>query len=129
DESDLPEEEAIAQRVSAFVRPFDLGQGPLLRVGLIELSRERHLLLFDMHHIISDGVSMNVLVQEFARLYEGDSLPELRIQYKDYAVWQQKLAQSEKMKEQEAFWLETFAGEIPVLELPTDYARPAVQSF
>ncbi|KJB85423.1 hypothetical protein AZ66_24720, partial [Paenibacillus sp. E194] len=129
DESDLPEEEAIAQRVSAFVRPFDLEQGPLLRVGLIELSRERHLLLFDMHHIISDGVSMNVLVQEFARLYEGDSLPKLRIQYKDYAVWQQKLAQSEKMKEQEAFWLETFAGEIPVLELPTDYARPAVQSF
>ncbi|MED2910653.1 condensation domain-containing protein, partial [Bacillus thuringiensis] len=119
----------MAKQVEAFVRPFDLEQAPLLRVGLIEVEENHHLLLFDMHHIISDGVSMNVLVQEFARLYEGDSLPELRIQYKDYAAWQQSLAQSETMRKQEAFWLETFAGDIPVLELPTDYARPALQSF
>ncbi|WP_231587107.1 condensation domain-containing protein, partial [Paenibacillus sp. E194] len=119
----------MAKQVESFVRPFDLEQAPLLRVGLIEVEENHHLLLFDMHHIISDGVSMNVLVQEFARLYEGDSLPELRIQYKDYAAWQQSLAQSETMQKQEAFWMETFTGDIPVLELPTDYARPAVQSF
>nr|WP_238552981.1 condensation domain-containing protein [Paenibacillus alvei] len=119
----------LAEQVEAFVRPFDLEQAPLLRVGLIEVEANRHLLLFDMHHIVSDGVSMGVLVQELTRLYEGDRLPELRIQYKDYAAWQQSLAQSETMQKQEAFWLETFAGDIPVLELPTDYARPALQSF
>ncbi|WP_051240371.1 non-ribosomal peptide synthetase [Paenibacillus alvei] len=125
----LPDEQEIARQAGAFLRPFDLGQAPLLRVGLMQLSEDSHLLLFDMHHIISDGVSLNVLIQEFARLYEGESLPELRIQYKDYAVWQQALAQSEAMQRQEKFWLETFAGEIPVLDLQTDYARPAVQSF
>ncbi|KJB88043.1 hypothetical protein AZ66_09755, partial [Paenibacillus sp. E194] len=119
----------ISQLVEAFVRPFDLEQAPLLRVGLIEVNKDRHLLLFDMHHIISDGVSANIMVQEFAHIYEGKNLPELRIQYKDYAVWQQELTQSETMQKQEAFWLETFAGDIPVLNLPTDYARPAVQSF
>ncbi|WP_044358176.1 condensation domain-containing protein, partial [Paenibacillus sp. E194] len=119
----------LAEQVESFVRPFDLEQAPLLRVGLIEVEANRHLLLFDMHHIVSDGVSMGVLVQELTRLYEGDRLPELRIQYKDYAAWQQSLAQSETMQKQEAFWLETFAGDIPVLELPTDYARPALQSF
>ncbi|KJB85313.1 hypothetical protein AZ66_25405, partial [Paenibacillus sp. E194] len=122
-------EEQIAGRVEAFVRPFDLEQAPLLRVGLIEVAAERHILLFDMHHIICDGISMNVLMQEFSKLYRGESLPELRVQYKDYAVWQQGLTQSKTMKKQETFWLETFADEIPVLELPTDYARPAVQSF
>ncbi|WP_044356943.1 condensation domain-containing protein, partial [Paenibacillus sp. E194] len=127
--SEAMAEEQIACRVEAFVRPFDLGQAPLLRVGLIEAAEERYVLLFDMHHIISDGVSSNLLVQEFTRLYDGESLPELRIQYKDYAVWQQNLAQSEAMNEQKAFWLETFAGEIPVLDLPADYERPEVQSF
>ncbi|EPY04932.1 bacitracin synthetase 1, partial [Paenibacillus alvei TS-15] len=126
---ELLKEERIARQVADFVRPFDFEKAPLLRVGLIEVETERHLLLFDMHHIISDGLSMNVLVREFARLYDGENLQELRIQYKDYAVWQQTLHESGSMQAQEAFWLETFAGEIPVLELPTDYIRPAVQSF
>ncbi|MEC0182799.1 non-ribosomal peptide synthetase [Paenibacillus peoriae] len=115
--------------VRNFVQPFDLGQAPLFRVGLIETDPEHHILLLDMHHIISDGTSINVLIQDFIRLYAGDTLPSLRIQYKDYAAWQQKQQQSERYREQEKYWLNTFAGELPVLDLPTDYPRPAVRSF
>ncbi|MGF9929652.1 amino acid adenylation domain-containing protein, partial [Paenibacillus ehimensis] len=122
-------EEEAETHIREFVRPFDLEQAPLLRVGLIELGPERHLLLYDMHHIISDGVSMGVLIREFVRLYEGEELPPLRVQYKDYAVWQQAEKAGERLKKQEAYWLDVFRGEIPVLHMPTDYARPAVQRF
>ncbi|WP_317957519.1 condensation domain-containing protein, partial [Paenibacillus chitinolyticus] len=122
-------EEEAAETVRDFVRPFDLAKPPLLRVGLVEMAPERHVLLFDMHHIVSDGVSMDVLVEEFVRLYSGEALEPLRIQYKDYAVWQQSETQKEQLKRQEAYWLDVFRGELPVLELPTDYARPAVQSY
>jgi tyrocidine synthetase-3 len=115
--------------VSRFVRPFTLSQAPLLRVGLVRITEEKHLLLFDMHHIISDGVSMMILVQEMASLYAGKELPVLRIQYKDYAVWQEANFQGEGYLSHEQYWLRTFAGELPVLQLPTDYARPAVQNF
>ncbi|WP_241752459.1 non-ribosomal peptide synthetase, partial [Paenibacillus alvei] len=118
-----------AQKSREFIRAFDLKTPPLLRVGLIELEPERHILLYDMHHIISDGASMGIVVEEFVRLYGGEELPPLRIQYKDYAAWQHSEAQQARMKQQEAYWLHTFAGELPVLELPTDYARPAVQSY
>ncbi|WP_033404620.1 non-ribosomal peptide synthetase, partial [Paenibacillus fonticola] len=122
-------EEQSAEMVHTFVRPFALQQVPLLRVGLLEIVQDRHLLLFDMHHIISDGVSMSLFIREFVQLYEGKNLPPLRIQYKDYAAWQQANMESEQMRKQEAYWLDEFSGEMPVLELPTDYARPAVRSF
>ncbi|KPV61276.1 bacitracin synthetase, partial [Paenibacillus sp. A3] len=122
-------EEEAEERIRSFVRAFDLAKPPLLRVGLIGLEKDRHLLLFDMHHIISDGVSMSILVEEFIRLYEGAELPPLRIQYKDYAAWQQAEAQSERMSKQEEYWLDVFRGELPVLGLPTDELRPAVRSF
>ncbi|TPG88815.1 amino acid adenylation domain-containing protein [Brevibacillus laterosporus] len=121
-------EEAEAY-IQGFVRTFDLEQAPLLRVGLVELARDRHLLMFDMHHIISDGVSLGILIQEFVSLYGGEELSPLRIQYKDYAAWQQEGVKSEEMKQQEAYWLEVFQGDIPVLDMPTDYVRPAMQSF
>ncbi|AET61298.1 peptide synthetase 3 [Paenibacillus terrae HPL-003] len=115
--------------VRDFVQPFDLGQAPLFRVGLIETDPEHHILLLDMHHIISDGTSINVLIQDFIRLYAGDTLTSLRIQYKDYAAWQQEQQQSERYRQQESYWLNSFAGELPVLDIPTDYPRPAVRSF
>ncbi|WP_407056310.1 condensation domain-containing protein, partial [Paenibacillus dendritiformis] len=104
------------------MRAFDLRQPPLLRARLLELQPDRHLLLFDMHHIISDGASMELFLRELAQLYEGAELPPLRIQYKDYAAWQQGEMQRERMRKQEAYWLDVFGGEIPVLDLPTDYA-------
>jgi polyketide synthase PksJ len=125
---EAPEEE-VAAMVDGFIRPFDLNQAPLLRVEVIRMGATRHLLLYDMHHIISDGTSMGLLVQECMLLYEGKTLPELRIQYKDYAVWQDEQQKSGKIKPQEEYWLQRFAGKIPVLNLPTDFPRPAVRSF
>ncbi|MGV6939169.1 condensation domain-containing protein, partial [Paenibacillus sp. CMM36] len=106
----------------------------LLRVGLVDLGvqgveqESQHLLMLDMHHIVSDGVSMEVLTDEFVRLYGGEELSPLRIQYKDYAVWHQSETHQEWMQRQEAYWLGTFRGGVPVLDLSTDFARPAVQS-
>ncbi|MWC31379.1 non-ribosomal peptide synthetase, partial [Paenibacillus sp. MMS18-CY102] len=122
-------EEEVEGLYRQFVRVFDLSHAPLLRVGLIECKPDRHVLLIDMHHIISDGTSVGIMVQEFVQLYHGVELTPLRIQYKDYAAWQQAEVQSERMKQQEAYWLEVCSGEIPVLDLPTDYARPPVKSF
>ncbi|WP_157243988.1 condensation domain-containing protein, partial [Paenibacillus elgii] len=95
----------------------------------IQLKEHEHILLFDMHHIVSDGVSIGILVEEFNRLYEGKDLSPLRIQYKDYASWQQSQAHNQQMIKQEAYWLNVFDGELPVLDLPTDYVRPSVRSF
>ncbi|MFD0696559.1 amino acid adenylation domain-containing protein [Paenibacillus sp. GCM10027628] len=119
----------VDRLVDQFVRPFDLSKAPLLHVGLIYLQPGRHLFLFDMHHIISDGVSMAILVDEFVRLYQGEQLPELSIQYKDFAVWQNEFFQSGRMQEQETYWLSQFEGDLPVLDLPTDFSRPSIQSF
>ncbi|WP_342551890.1 non-ribosomal peptide synthase/polyketide synthase [Paenibacillus sp. FSL R7-0652] len=123
-------EESAADTVAAeFVRPFDLEQAPLFRAKLVKLGEEHHLLLLDMPHIVSDGVSMGILADEFARLYAGEALSELRVQYKDYAVWQHARTASEEMNRQQAYWTETLSGELPVLALSTDRARPAVQSY
>ena len=119
----------IPDIIQSFVRPFDLGKAALLRVGLIELGENKHIVLFDMHHIISDGVSMSIIVKELAGLYEGQELPELRIQYKDFSAWQNEMFQSKALKKQEEYWLKVFTGEIPVLNMPSDYPRPIVRSF
>ncbi len=111
-----------------FIRSFDLGQAPLLRVGLIKCN-DYHVLVYDMHHIISDGTSLGILIREFIQLYNGNQLPELRIQYKDFAVWQNTLFASDELKKQEEFWLQTFVNEIPILNMPTDYPRPAIMTY
>ncbi|MCX8130383.1 MAG: amino acid adenylation domain-containing protein [Clostridia bacterium] len=112
-----------------FIRPFNLSEAPLLRVGFVKLAEDRHLLLFDIHHIISDGVTMNILIKDFIDLYGGKNLPDIRIQYKDFSVWQEEFFKSEAVRKQEEYWLEAFKGELPVLSMPTDYPRPSVQSF
>ncbi|QPF43658.1 non-ribosomal plipastatin synthetase PpsC [Bacillus subtilis] len=119
------EEEAAA----AFIKPFDLSQAPLFRAQIVKVSDERHLLLVDMHHIISDGVSVNILIREFGELYNNRKLPALRIQYKDYAVWQEGFKTGDAYKTQEVYWLKQLEGELPVLDLPADHARPPVRSF
>ncbi|MES2936867.1 MAG: non-ribosomal peptide synthase/polyketide synthase [Pseudomonadota bacterium] len=115
-------------------KPFALGQGPLLRVGLLKLGDEEHILLLTMHHIVSDGWSMGVLVDEVAQIYrahgEGHEadLPPLSIQYADYAVWQRERLQGDVLQEQLGYWREQLAGAPALLELPTDRPRPALQS-
>lgn len=115
--------------IEGFVRPFDLSQAPLFRAGLIEVSNEKHVLLVDMHHIISDGVSVQLLIREFTDLYANRQLKPLRIQYKDYAVWQQKFKKGDSYQKQETYWQQQFSGDLPILELPTDKQRPAERQF
>jgi len=113
---------------------FDLERGPLIRGRLIRLSENEHVLLITMHHIVSDGWSMGVLFNELSMLYgaivgggEGDRLPELSVQYADYAVWQRKWIESETVREQAEYWKRRLSGAPWVLELPTDFPRPAQQ--
>src|SRR5262249_12388694 len=116
-------------------RQFDLVHGPLLRATLLQLNAEEHVLLFTMHHIISDGWSMGVLIREVATLYaaylrgEASPLAELPIQYADYAVWQREWLGGEVLEEQLSYWREQMHGAPAVLELPMDHLRPTVQSF
>jgi amino acid adenylation domain-containing protein len=116
-------------------RCFDLCQGPLLRVTLLKLDQEQYMLLVTLHHIITDGWSIGVFVQEIATLYEAFSqdkpspLPELPVQYADFAVWQREWLQGEVLETLLNYWKQQLALAPPVLELPTDKPRPAVQTF
>lgn len=112
-----------------FVRPFDLSQAPLIRVGLFPMAAGKHLLLTDTHHIISDGVSHAVLKGDFSILYSRGQLPDIRLQYKDYSEWQNSQKQKQLIGSQRAFWLKELAGDIPVLNIPSDYPRPLIQSY
>ncbi|MDQ1353575.1 MAG: hypothetical protein QG657_3881 [Acidobacteriota bacterium] len=115
--------------IDHFIRPFDLSKAPLLRIGLIKESQGQNILMADMHHIVSDGMSMNILLRDFIALNEGRDLPALRFQYKDFSDWQNRDREEGALKDQEVFWLNEFAGEIPVLQLPYDFARPSVQGY
>ncbi|CAH1057343.1 non-ribosomal peptide synthetase [Paenibacillus pseudetheri] len=119
----------ISALMERFIRPFDLGSLPLFRAGLISLGEERHLLLLDFHHIITDGVSVSVLLQELTTLYDGGELPGLDIQYRDYTVWQEEQIGSESYMGHERYWLEAFEGELPTLELKTALPRQELQNF
>ncbi|HEX7334407.1 MAG TPA: amino acid adenylation domain-containing protein [Pyrinomonadaceae bacterium] len=117
-------------------KPFDLSRGPLFRVQLVRLAPEQHWLLFTMHHIISDGWSLQVMARELSTLYEAyrlgqDSpLPQLPIQYADFAVWQREWLQGEVLEKQLDYWRKQLGGDVAhELELPFDHARPARQSF
>ncbi|MET3441654.1 amino acid adenylation domain-containing protein [Variovorax paradoxus] len=118
---------AQAQRLSQV--PFDLGTGPLLRVDLIRLSAEDHLMLVAMHHIVSDGWSMQIIVDEFVAQYrahlQGRSpeLPPLPLQYADYAAWQRDWLEAGEKERQLAHWKAHLGTEHPVLQWPTDRAR------
>jgi amino acid adenylation domain-containing protein len=118
-------------------QPFDLACGPLLRIRLLRLAAEDHVALLTMHHIVSDGWSMGVLLSEVTALYAAFSapaaippavsLPELPVQYADYARWQRDWLQGEVLDNELAYWREQLAGAPPVLTLPVDHPRPAVR--
>jgi surfactin family lipopeptide synthetase A len=114
---------------------FDLSQAPLFRVTLIRLADRSHVLLLTMHHIISDGWSMDILVRELAALYQSycvnqpSTLPELPIQYADFAAWQRKWLMGAVLDRQLAYWKQQLSGAPSLLELPTDRPRPAIQTF
>ncbi|RFB38346.1 non-ribosomal peptide synthetase [Brevibacillus sp. VP] len=122
-------EQEIEDKMFQFLRKFDLSQASLFRAKLLRVNANQHVLLLDMHHIISDGFSYQIFFEELTKLYQGEELPPLKIQYKDYAVWQHSEEQQKRLQQQEEYWLRQFQGEIPVLELPTDYQRPVDKQF
>ncbi|TWT64730.1 non-ribosomal peptide synthetase [Allorhodopirellula solitaria] len=135
-EADLKRRMRVAGRT-----PFDLEHGPLLRVNVYRISDDEHVVLFVMHHIVSDGWSMIVMLRELTLVYEvaqGDhaasdesnaTLPPLAIQYADFARWQQERSSSERIEEQMDYWRRNLQDAPAVLDLPTDRPRPAVQDF
>lgn len=112
-------EEAWITGDFAYNASFNLEEAPLMHIGLI-IGKENNRLVVDMHHIISDGFSNAILLKEFQKLAKGEVLPELKIQYKDYAIWQRKELQSGILQHQESYWLNIFNGKIPKLNLPGD---------
>jgi acyl carrier protein len=110
-------------------RPFDLARGPLLRTALVQLAGDDHALLASMHHVVSDGWSMQVLTREISALYaafrrgEEPRLPELPVQYADFAVWQRAWMSGETLEGQIGYWKEKLGGAPPLLEIPTDRPR------
>ncbi|HVG07975.1 MAG TPA: amino acid adenylation domain-containing protein, partial [Thermoanaerobaculia bacterium] len=139
DLSGLPEsareEQARALVAAEAVRPFDLARGPLLRGGLLRLDEGGHVLALTLHHIVSDGWSLGLLIRELQALYPAladgrpSPLPELPVQYADFAVWQRSWLRGEVLENETAWWRRQLAGLPPLLELPTDRPRPAVQSY
>ncbi|MCP5105018.1 MAG: amino acid adenylation domain-containing protein, partial [bacterium] len=121
--------EVGAPRPGEFIKPFDLSRAPLLRVGVFQTGEREHILVVDMHHIISDGSSMGILSAEMMAYYSGETLAPLTVRYKDISMWQERRGASRRLREQETFWRRQFPGEIPVLDLPVDFPRPAVQRF
>ncbi|HYM75979.1 MAG TPA: amino acid adenylation domain-containing protein, partial [Candidatus Dormibacteraeota bacterium] len=125
-------ERLVAEEASA---KFDLEKGPLIRGRLIRLGEQEHALLISMHHIVSDGWSLGVMFKELSELYgayvrgQEDGLPELAVQYADYAVWQRKWMEGEVLQEQAEYWRRNLAGAPEVLELPADHARPVRQKL
>jgi amino acid adenylation domain-containing protein len=125
---DISKDEALDGIIKAFIRSFDLSRLPLLRAAIIKSGRYGDILVVDMHHIISDGVSHRVLARDFAALYEYRGLPELKLHYKDYAEWQQRRMGQNTGSKDEEYWLDQLKGTLPPLELPLDYPRPGVKS-
>jgi acyl carrier protein len=131
EEQDLQVQHLLTQESH---KPFDLKNPPLLRVSLFRLGETTHILVLTIHHIIADGWSMGVLNRELSHLYQAacqgvsPSLPALPIQYADFAQWQRNWLQGDVLESQLSYWKQQLAGSLPVLKLPTDHPRPAIQT-
>ncbi|WDD36956.1 amino acid adenylation domain-containing protein (plasmid) [Nostoc sp. UHCC 0926] len=136
---DLPESrrevEVLRLVIGEAQRPFNLAYSPLLRATLLHLSEVEYVIMFTMHHIVSDGWSMGILIQEVGVLYEAfckgqlSPLPELPIQYADFAVWQRQWLQGQVLEAQLVYWQKQLGSSLSVLQLPTDRPRPKIQTF
>lgn len=121
EQDDICEEE-----IKEFIRPFDLGKAPLFRFKVIKCKKDnKYILLFDMHHIISDHKTINILTEDFVRLYNEEELQPLKIQYKDYSDWMR----TRDLGKQREYWKKIFEDQVPVIDIVTDYIRPKKQSF
>ena len=115
--------EEIEEIIISWIKPFDLEKAPLIRGGIIKLEEEKHILILDMHHIISDGTTMGILAEDFVKAYSGEKLKANKVQYKEYANWENQQKIQGNLEKQREYWKKEYEGEIPVLELPTDGIR------
>ncbi|MEG0862573.1 MAG: condensation domain-containing protein, partial [Pseudomonas sp.] len=129
------EEQMHAAARQQMLQPFDLESGPLLRVAVLRLQAHEHVLLLTLHHIVSDGWSMNVLIDEFTHCYQARNrhsapqLPALALQYSDYALWQRRWLEAGEQERQLAYWRAQLGDDHPPLELPLDHPRPALPGY
>jgi amino acid adenylation domain-containing protein len=112
-----------------FIRPFSQDRAPLMRVGLIMEREDQYVMMVDMHHIISDGVSSDIINRDFAVMLRGEELPPITVQYKDYAEWEYTALRQAQVEKQQQYWQKEFSDGVPVLILPTDNPRPEIQRF
>ncbi|MCP4146322.1 MAG: AMP-binding protein, partial [bacterium] len=119
----------IREIAANFVKPFELDKAPLLRAGIIKTGEKQVTLMVDIHHLITDGTSNEIILKELTALYHQQEMPPRAIQYKDYAVLQSSGAWKQAKAKQEEYWLQQFQKEMPPLQLPLDYPRPPVQSY
>lgn len=120
--------EQLPKYIQNFILPFKLDKSPLIRANLYRINAETHVLLIDMHHIISDGTSLSILLQDFIQFYNKIQPDFLHIQYKDYAGWHNRFLQSREMEEMRQYWLDRYSLTIPTLYVPTDFPRPSIKS-
>ncbi|MCP5045685.1 MAG: amino acid adenylation domain-containing protein [bacterium] len=129
---DIPRHESAdiepGAEVNRLVRPFDLEKPPLFRVDLVKREEEKHVLVVDIHHIVTDGTSKTILINDFITLYNGKELTPLILQYRDFSHWQNRLLETGEIQKQEEYWTRRFEGEIPVLNNLTDFPRPGTYS-
>jgi iturin family lipopeptide synthetase A len=121
----------VEKIIREFIRPFDLAQTPCFRLKLLDIGENHYILMFDIHHIVTDGISHEIFIKELMTLYTGKELPELPIRYKDYSQWQNSPQHQARLAQQEAYWMARFqtGTDIPVLVLPYDYPRPVPRGF
>ena len=119
----------INKAIHHFIQAFDLSKAPLLRVKMLQMAEDEYLLLYDIHHIIADGISAGIFIDELMKFYHDCTLEPLKLQYKDFSQWQNQLLQSKQMKKQEDYWLNVFSKKVPDLNLPLDYPRSMIRSF
>ena len=116
--------------INSFSKPFNLESSPLLRVELHYLDNKKTLLLLESHHIIMDGTSLEILINDFCKLYAGENIDNLNIEYKDYSVWENNILESDSIKEAENYWLNKFKdSELPTINLPYDFSIPSSRSY
>jgi amino acid adenylation domain-containing protein len=122
-------EREIKDILGHFVKPFDLSIPPLLRLGMVTLEEKKHLLMLDIHHIITDNISLNLTCDDIIGFYNGREPSPLKLQYKDYSEWQNEMQLTGMFRDQERFWLKEFENEVEILNIYTDFERPSVQSL
>ena len=112
-----------------FVKPFDFSKPPLLHSKLLKLDDGRAVLFVDMHHIISDGASISIFINELSKLYNGENLEKIKFTYKDFAYFENEVLSSDKFIDSENYWVNSLSGDLPILNMPTNYNRPTIKSY